>query len=270
MSPVIAVLGAGNMAGAIVRRLAHGGGEFRLTTRSSRPAWIDGLPGVSHTALADDPGANVQAVTGADVVILGVEPGEIVALCAEIADALKDRALVVSVAGGVTLADMSGALPAGTALVRTMPNTPVEVGRGVTGFAVADGAPVGTGARVREFLQPTGDVEELAEELIDGFSAVAGSGPAYVYAIVEALQRAALEQGLTSAQAERIVPAMMSGALAYLEAHGNDVSVLRERVTSPGGSTEQALLTFADRGMADALVAGVAAATRRAGELGRG
>lgn len=269
MSPVIAVLGAGNMAGAMVRRLVDGDGAFRLTTRTSRPAWIEGLPGVSHTALADEPGANVRAVTGADVVILGVEPGEIVPLCAQISDALTTDALVLSVAGGVTLADMSAVLPPGTALVRTMPNTPVEVGSGVTGFAVADGAPPDTGARVREFLKPTGDVEELAEDLINGFSAVAGSGPAYVYTIVEALQRAAVEQGLTSSQAERIVPAMMSGALAYLEAHGNDVSVLRERVTSPGGSTEQALLTFADWGMADALVAGVAAATKRAGELGR-
>ena len=270
MSRVIAVLGAGNMAGAIVRRLAHGDAEFRLTTRSSRPAWIDGLPAVTHAALADSPRANVQAVTGAEVVILGVEPGQIVALCAEIADALAKNAMVVSVAAGVTLAAMSGALPAGTALVRTMPNTPVEVGRGVTGFAVADGAPPDTGARVLELLKPTGDVEELAEELIDGFSAVVGSGPAYVYAIVEALQVAALEQGLTPAQAERVVPAMMSGALAYLETRGEDAAQLREQVTSPGGSTEQALVTFADRGMADALVAGVAAAAKRAGELGRG
>lgn len=270
MSRVIAVLGAGNMAGAIVRRLAQGDAEFRLTTRATRPAWIDGLPTVTHAALADSPRANVEAVTGAGVVVLGVEPAEIVPLCGEIADALAENTLVVSVAGGVTLADMAGTLPAGTALVRTMPNTPVEVGRGVTGFAVADGAPADTAARVRELLTPTGDIEELAEELIDGFSAVVGSGPAYVYAIIEALQAAAVQQGLTADQATRMVPAMMSGALAYLEAQGEDAAQLREQVTSPGGSTEQALVTFANRGMADALVAGVAAAAKRAGELGHG
>ena len=271
MSDVIAVLGAGNMAGAIVRRLAAAGGaQFRLTTRSTRPDWVDSLRSATHATLAASPGANIDAVTGAQVVILGVEPGQIVHLAGEIAGALAKDALVVSVAGGVTLADLASVLPTGTAVVRTMPNTPVEVGRGVTAYAVAPGSPAGTAARVRELLAPTGDLEELAEELIDGFSAVVGSGPAYVYAIVEALQAAAIEQGLTADQAERMVPAMMSGALAYLEAHGNDVSQLRERVTSPGGSTAAALAVFEQRGMADALVAGVSAASERAGELGRG
>lgn len=259
------------MAGAIVRRLAAvGDAEFRLTTRSTQPAWVDALPRTSHTALSRSSGANIAAVRGADVVVLGVEPGEIVPLTREISPALSPRALVVSVAGGVTLADLAGALPAGVAAVRTMPNTPVEVGRGVTAFAVAPGAPSDTGARVRALLASTGDLEELAEPLIDGFSAVVGSGPAYVYAIVEALQQAAVAQGLTPAQAERMVPAMMSGALDYLAAHGGDVSRLRERVTSPRGSTAQALAVFEDRGMAHALVAGVAAAAERAGELGRG
>ena len=270
MSPVIAVLGAGNMAGAIVRRLGEEmDAEFRLTTRSTRPHWVDALPAASHATLADSPDANVAAVTGAHVVILGVEPREIVPLARDIADALAEGALVVSVAGGVTLADLAHALPEGAAVVRTMPNTPVDVGRGVAAYAVAPGAPADTGLRVRELLAPTGDVEELAEGLIDGFSAVMGSGPAYVYAIVEALQAAAIEQGLTADQAERMVPAMMSGALAYLESYGNDVSQLRERVTSPGGSTAAALAVFEQRGMADALVAGVAAASARASELGR-
>ena len=271
MKPVIAVLGAGNMAGAIVRRLAvSSDAEFRVTTRSSRPEWVDALPAATHAALANSPHANVQAVSGASVVILGVEPGEIVALAREISPALAQDAMVVSVAGGVTLADLAGALPAGAAVVRTMPNIPVEVGRGVTAFALAPKAPAGTGARVRELLAPTGDVEELAEELIDGFSAVIGSGPAYVYAIVEALQLAAVEQGLTAQQAAQMVPAMMSGALEYLAASGADAAQLREQVTSPGGSTAQALRVFEERGLAGALIAGVAAAHQRASELGRG
>lgn len=271
MNTVIAVLGAGNMAGAIVRRLAAvSDAQFRLTTRSRRPDWIDVLPAATHTALVDSPRANIGAVAGAQIVFLGVEPGQIVPLCAEIADALAKDALVVSVAGGVTLADMARALPPGTAVVRTMPNTPVEVGRGVSAFAVAPDAPVGTSARVRELLAPTGAVEELDEDLIDGFSAVMGSGPAYVYAIVEALEAAAVEQGLTADQAARMVPAMISGALEYLAVRGEGPAQLREQVTSPGGSTAQALAVFERRGMADALVAGVAAAAKRAGELGRG
>lgn len=266
---MIAVLGAGNMTGAIVRRLAGGGVEFRLTTRSTRPPWLAEVAHASHAAVADSPRANVDAVTGANVVILGVEPGQIVPLCREIAPALRRDALVMSVAGGVTLADLAGALPRGAAVVRTMPNTPVAIGRGVTAYAVAPDSPPDTGERVRTLLEPTGYVEELPESHIDGFSAVVGSGPAYVYAIVEALQQAAVEQGLTPAQAERMVPAMMSGALEYLATHGVSASVLRDQVTSPGGSTAAALTVFEQRGMADALLAGVAAATQRAGELGR-
>ncbi|WP_062135445.1 pyrroline-5-carboxylate reductase [Demequina aestuarii] len=275
MSPrrrVIAVLGAGNMAGALARRWAtvEPAPELRLTTGSSRPAWAQGLPHVSHVAIADTPTANVDAVAGADVVVLGVKPHAIVALANEIADALAPGTLVVSVAGGVRLADLAPVLPEGVALVRTMPNTPVAVGRGVTAFAVAAGAPEGAAARVREMFAPTGAVEALDEELIDAFSAVVGSGPAYVYAVIEALSAAAVSQGLSAEQAARMVPAMIGGAVAYLESTGRDPGDLRDEVTSPGGSTAAALGAFADHGLAEALAAGVGAATARARELGRG
>ncbi len=267
---IIAVLGAGSMAGALVRRLAATKDvHFRLTTGTSRPDWLTQLSSADHVALADNPLANQQAVQGAQVVLLGVKPAGIVPLLTEIADALEPGALVVSVAGGVTLGHMSAAVPAGTALVRAMPNTPVEVGLGVTAFAVATGAPAGTRARFEELFAPSGEVELLDEVLIDGFSAVIGSGPAYVYAVVEALQVAAVEQGLTPEQAARMVPAMMTGALEYLASSGQDPAHLRAQVTSPGGSTAAALAVFDSQGMADALIAGVAAAASRARQVGR-
>lgn len=269
---MIAVLGAGNMAGALAQRWASldPAPELRLTTGSSRPAWADGLTHVSHVAVADVLSANVDAVAEADVVVLGVKPHAIVALAGEIADALAPGALVVSVAGGVRLADLASVLPAGIALVRTMPNTPVAVGRGVTAFAVAPGAPAGTNARVHELFAPTGAVEELDEDLIDAFSAVVGSGPAYVYAVIEAMSEAAVSQGLSPEQAARMVPAMIGGAVAYLESTGREPGDLRDEVTSPGGSTAAALGAFAEHGLAEALAAGVDVATVRARELGRG
>ncbi|MFW2513797.1 pyrroline-5-carboxylate reductase [Demequina sp. SO4-13] len=271
-APVIAVLGAGNMAGALARRWAsvEPAPELRLTTGSSRPSWIDGLDHVSHAAVSEDPDANTRAVEGADVVILGVKPHAILGLARDIADALAPGALAVSVAGGVRLADLAPALPSHAAVVRAMPNTPVAVGRGVTAFAVAPGAPAGTDARVQELFAPTGAVEQMDEELIDAFSAVVGSGPAYVYAVIEALSAAAVEQGLSADQAARMVPAMVGGAMAYLDSTGRDVGDLRDEVTSPGGSTAAALAAFSDHGLNDALAAGVRAATARAGELGRG
>ncbi len=269
-APVVAVLGSGNMAGALARRWAHADPalQLRLTTHSSAPSWAAPLTNVSHAAVTDDPAANISAVTEAEIVVLGVKPGAIIDLAREIADALAPGTLVVSVAGGVRIADLTAVLPAHAVVVRSMPNTPVSIGRGVTAYALAPGASLTADARVRELFAPTGEVEQLDESLIDAFSAVVGSGPAYVYAVIEALTAAALEAGLSADQAGRMVPAMVGGAVAYLEASGREAAELREEVTSPGGSTAAALAAFAEHGLDQAVAAGVAAATARAKELG--
>lgn len=270
--PVVAVLGAGSMAGAIAKAIVGAGtaSQVRLTTGSSHPEWAAGLSQVTHRSLAEDPQANLAAASGADVVILGVKPHAIAPLAREVAPALAPGALVVSVAGGVTLDALAEALPAHVAAVRTMPNTPVAVGRGITAYAIAPGAPPDAESRLRALLAPTGTLEALDEPLIDGFSAVVGSGPAYVYAIVEALRAAAVEQGLDEDVAARLVPEMIAGSLAYLAASGREPGELREEVTSPGGSTAQALGVFDERGLAQVMRDGVAAAAARARELGRG
>ena len=260
------------MAGAIAKALAGASParEIRLTTGSSVPSWANGLAHVTHRAVASTPEANRDAVAGAEAVILGVKPYAIVDLAREIADALAPDALVVSVAGGVTVGALAAALPAGAAAVRTMPNTPVAIGRGITAYCVAEKAPADTGERVEALLAPTGAVMPMREELIDGFSAVVGSGPAYVYAIVESLTAAAVEQGLSPEDAARMVPGMIGGAIAYLEASGREPADLREEVTSPGGSTAAALAAFAEGGLDETLRGGVAAATARAREMGLG
>ncbi|GIG53441.1 pyrroline-5-carboxylate reductase [Demequina activiva] len=269
--PIVAVLGAGNMAGAVAQAIAAGGtaAQVRLTTGGSEPGWADAFAHVTHRALAQDADANREAVAGADVVILGVKPHAIVELAREIAPALEPGVLVLSVAGGVTLETLTAALPAHAVVVRTMPNTPVAVGRGITAYAIAHGAPAEADARVQALLAPTGTVEPMPESLIDGFSAVVGSGPAYVYAVIEALRAAAVDQGLSEDVAARLVPEMIAGSTAYLTATGREPGELREEVTSPGGSTAQALRVFEERGLAEALRAGVAAATARARELGQ-
>ena len=140
--PIVAVLGAGNMAGAVAQAIAAGGtaAQVRLTTGSSVPEWAATFEHVTHRALAQDADANREAAAGADVVILGVKPHAILDLAREIAPALDPGALVISVAGGVTLERLTGALPSHSIPVRTMPNTPVAVGRGITAYALAAGA----------------------------------------------------------------------------------------------------------------------------------
>lgn len=266
----VAVIGAGNMAGAIARALAAAdeAPALRLTTRTSRPAWIDELTGVRHTALSDNAAANLDAARDAEVVVLGTKPRDIVDGAREIAPALADGAIVVSVAAGVTIAQLREALPAGVHAVRAMPNTPVAVGRGVTAVATAD-APDWVAERVRHVLAPTGLVERIDEAAMDAFGALIGSGPAYVYLLVEAMRDAAVRMGLDADQAGRLLPAMIEGAAVYLAADGRDAAVLRAEVTSPGGSTAEAIRVFEECDLAGMVADALEAARVRNGELGR-
>lgn len=266
----VAFLGAGNMAGAIAQGIAGAPNSptIRLTTGSSRPAWADQFAHVSHEALAVEPDANMRAVTGATAVVLGVKPHAIVKLAEAIAPALGEDTLVVSVAGGITLATLRAALPSGVHVVRTMPNTPVAVNRGVTAITAAADAPAGVLERAVALLAPTGSVEVIDEVHMDAFSAVVGSGPAHLYYFVEALRAAAVAQGLPVALAARVVPAMIGGAVAYLEASGREPADLRREVTSPGGSTAEAIAVFDERELKAIVAAGVAAATARAKAMG--
>ncbi|WP_084106167.1 pyrroline-5-carboxylate reductase [Demequina sp. NBRC 110056] len=266
----LAVIGGGNMAGAIARRLlaSDGAPTIAVTTNSSTPSWVDEQR-VHHRRVVDGPNANGWAVRDADAVILGVKPKDILATAREIASDLAPGALVVSVAAGVTLEQLSAALPDHAVAVRAMPNTPVAVGRGITAFAVPADAPVGSAQSVRELLAPTGLVEEMDEALIDGFSAVIGSGPAYIYYVMEALTAALDEQGLADDRTSAMVAELVAGAAAYLQADGREAAALRAEVTSPGGSTARAIGVFDERDVRGAISDGVRAAAMRARELGQ-
>lgn len=262
----VTVLGAGNMAGAIAQSLAAAGDveSIRLTTRTRQPTWADRFAHVEHRALSVDEGATAWALSGAHAVILGVKPYDIVELCGHIAPLLGPDTLVVSVAAGVRLEAMRGALSDGARVVRTMPNTPTAIGRGVTALA---GDPADCEA-VAALLAPTGLVEIVDESLVNAFSSVAGSGPAYAYAFVEALEAAAVGMGFEPEQAERVVAATMLGSLAYLDVSEHDAAELRRQVTSPGGSTAEALRVFAERDLAGLVSDALAAALKRNGEMG--
>ncbi len=259
------------MAGAIAQGIASQADspQIRLTTGSSRPAWIEGVGHVSHESLADAPDANMCAVDGAAAVILGVKPYAIVELAEAISPALTEGTLVISVAGGITLETLTAALPSHVHVVRAMPNTPVAVNRGVTAIAAVPGTAPDVLERAAALLAPTGSVEVLDEDLIDAFSAVVGSGPAHVYYFVEALRAAAAEQGLSAELAARVVPAMIGGAIEYLESTGREPADLRREVTSPGGSTAEAIAVFDERELKAIIGAGIAAATAKAKSMGK-
>jgi len=268
-SPV-AILGGGSMGGAILSGLrAAGVPDLRVTTRTATRA-LQGGDGLRVLVAEQDPDANRSAVRGARLVVVAVKPAGVAALLAEIADALEPGAVVVSVAAGIPIVTMAGALPAGTPVLRAMPNTPSAVGAGVTGVAAAPGTATEDTASVVAAFRTVGTVVELTEDRIDALSAVSGSGPAYVYLFLERFIDAAGRLGFSAEEAAALVVGTAQGALQLLAATAAEPAELRRRVTSPNGTTERAVAVFEQHDLGAVFDEALAAAIARAKEIAAG
>lgn len=273
--PTIAMLGAGSMGRAILSGLTAPGvtvaGGIRVTNRSAaRAAELSGLPGVTAFATEHDPDANRRAVEGASLVIVAVKPGMVPDLLREIGSSLLPGAVVVSVAAGVTTATFESLLPSSVAVVRSMPNTPAVVGMAVTGISGGTRSEPEDLALVRSLFETVGDVVEVPESQLDALGTISGSGPAYVFFLVEALTAAALEKGFTPEQARTLVDGTFRGAAELLVTSGEDPAELRRRVTSPGGTTERAIAVLTDADLPALFTRATDAALARSRELAAG
>lgn len=270
--PPVAFLGAGSMASAMVTGLlgsdTHLSGPIELTNRSHAAAarWA-AEPRVHAVSLERDPDANRAAARRARLVVLAVKPTMVRDVVREIADELSPGSLVVSVAAGVTTGTIEQWLPDTVALVRTMPNTPAAVGRGVTGIAAGRRAGEAELALVETLLAPIGHTVRVPESQIDALSTISGSGPAYVFYLIEQLESAARSLGFDAATSALLVRETFMGSLALLQASGEEPSELRRRVTSPNGTTERAIAVFDAAGLPATFRAATEAALARAREL---
>lgn len=264
-------LGAGSMNGSILRGVLAAGteaGRVRATTRSASSAEaLHEEIGVEVFAGESDREANTKAVAGADVVLLGVKPYAILDLAREIAPALDPATVVVSVAAGVTLDALQKALPDGQPVVRCMPNTPSSVGRGALSVTPGEHTSAEQLARVRELLSTVGTVVEVPEHLIRAVTGVSGSGPAYVFYLAEAMQQAGERLGLDPETARVLAKETVSGAGELLRPDDADPAALRRAVTSPGGTTEQAITTFDEKGLREIVAAGAEASAAKGDEM---
>ena len=199
--------------------------------------------------------------------IVGVKPAAVVSLLEAIADALDPDALIVSVAGGITTATMESVVP--NPVVRSMPNTPALVGRGVTGISAGSRATADHMARARAVFELVGWVLELPEDRINALSTISGSGPAYVFHAMEQWTAAARELGFSDEDARRLVEKTFTGATALLEVSDVGPAELRRRVTSPNGTTERAIAVLDDAHLAVIYRAAAEAALARAEEMTR-
>ncbi len=263
----IAFIGGGNMARSLIGALIRGGADAH-SIRVAEPE------SVLRSALARDFDVstherNADAARGADTLVLAVKPQVMREVCAEIGDAIGDeRPLIVSIAAGIRLDQIAGWIGKPVPIVRCMPNTPALIGAGATGLIANARASAGERARAEALLGAAGRTAWIEREaLMDTVTAVSGSGPAYFFLLVEALESAAIAQGLPPETARMLATQTCLGAGRMLVESGEAPSTLRQRVTSPGGTTAAALAAFEEGGLRELVETAVAAATERGREL---
>lgn len=273
--PSIAMLGVGSMGGAILAGLrapgVHIDGPVVVTTKSAASAEaFAGAEDVVAYSNERDPEANRKAVRGARVVILAVKPWMIPDVLAEVSADLAPGTILVSVAAGVTTETMEKLVAADVSVVRAMPNTPSNVGLGVTGVAGGASASTETAELVRHIFETVGEAIIVREDQINAVAAVSGSGPAYLFLYTEEMTKAALRLGFDEDQARLLAQQTVIGAAELLRRSGEDPAELRRKVTSPKGTTEQAILVMQRANLGDLYDRALAANVRRSEELERG
>ena len=262
--PRLAFIGGGNMAAALIGGLRnrHAVGAVHVVEIDpARRAWLERECVVTASDHSD------ESVAGCAAVVLAVKPQQMRDVCLALRPYLGD-ALVLSIAAGIRASDI--ARWTGSArVVRAMPNTPALIGRGISGVAALPEVSAGERALAGQILAAAGEVVWFDDEAqLDPVTAVSGSGPAYVFYFIEALQQAGLELGFTDAQARKLAIATFAGAAELAAASDDAVATLRERVTSKGGTTAAALASMQADDLKTKIVGAVRAADARARELG--
>jgi len=263
----ILFLGGGNMANALI------GGMVKQGFAASDIHVID--PGADARAkLAETYTVNCHesaktAPTAPDILVLAVKPQQMKEAVAPLVGSLG-KAVVVSIAAGLDMAALSRWLGGHRKIVRCMPNTPALIGAGITGLCALPEVSADERATADRVLKAVGTTVWIDDEAkMDAVTAISGSGPAYVFLFIEALQQAAAELGFTPEQGRQLAIETVQGAAALAAQSSEPASTLRERVTSKGGTTEAALNTMAAKGVKEGIVAGCHAAEARGQELGK-
>jgi pyrroline-5-carboxylate reductase len=262
----ITFIGGGNMAtaliGGLAGKLTAGANIHVVDINADALQKLSGQFGATTAQQID------AAVGRSDVIVLAVKPQQMKDVVAQLQPHVKSQ-LVLSIAAGIRAVDLSRWLNGHRAIVRTMPNTPALIGQGITGMVAMSGVSQQQREAADAIMRAVGATVWLDDEaLIDPVTAVSGSGPAYVYYFIEAMQQAAQELGLSAEQGAELAIATFVGASQLAAQSTEPVSVLRERVTSKGGTTYAALTSMESSGVKDSIVRALKAAAARGKELG--
>jgi pyrroline-5-carboxylate reductase len=265
-TPRLAVLGGGVMGETVVSAALRAGWsdeDVRITERSAVRA--NELSERYGVRAAD---GNPKVARWADVVLVALKPHDVAGVLEEVRDALRPGTLVVSVAAGLTCAFYEGRLPEGTPVVRVMPNTPAVIGHGASAISAGTHATEEHLALTERILARTGLVVRAPEKDLDAVTAISGSGPAYVFYVIDAMAEAGVLLGLTRDRARELAVATVLGSAAMVRETGEHPVVLRERVSSPGGTTVAGVRELDAHGVRAAFIAAAEAARDRSVELG--
>jgi pyrroline-5-carboxylate reductase len=264
----VTLIGAGNMGSAMLEGWLEAGvlkpEDVTVADKDlSKSSELCGRLGVECTA------GNLEAAADSDIIVLAVKPQDADPVLGEIAGALKGDKIVVSIVAGLSTDSMRKKLGGDPSLIRVMPNLAAQVRAAASGYALDPGTGRCDCRLALRLIGAIGEAVEVEEEQLDLVTAVSGSGPAYFFLMTEALQEAAENQGLTKEVARRLARETFWGAAKVLKVGGREASVLREAVSSPGGTTVAALEVLKEAGFTATMSEAVAAARRRAGELTR-
>lgn len=259
----VGIVGVGNMGGAIARGLLEDDTNLEcLYLYDHDPDSLTDLSQRKPVQLVDSLG---QLEVEADRLVLAVKPGDVPGVLKE----FSDPVVLGSVAAGVTLDQLSNHLSAGSTVVRAMPNTPAQVGEGVTFMSANEAAGEEVLVDYERIFGAVGEVHRVREKKMDAVTALTGSGPAYVLYFMEALEEAGIHQGLSAEVTTSSVKQLLQGVVALMDEEQLSVSELRRAVCSPGGTTVQALKHLRESGWSGDLMEAVNRAAKRSRELGQ-
>ncbi len=264
----IGFLGAGQMATALAKGFLASG-----QWTADRLIGCDVAPAAAEK-FRDQTGGRIvssaaEVLRAADIVFLAVKPQHMSGLLAAAAGEAQERHLFVSIAAGIPLATLEGALVRTARVIRVMPNTPCLVGQGASGYALGTNATPADGELVRGLLSTVGVALAVPEPLLDAVTGLSGSGPAYVYLMIEALSDGGVRMGLPREAATRLAAQTVLGAAQMVLSTGQHPGVLKDAVTSPGGTTIAGLQALEQHAVRGALMEAVQAATERSRQLGK-
>jgi pyrroline-5-carboxylate reductase len=267
LAQTIGFLGTGNMAEALIKGLtaARVVDPERIYGSDPRQERCDELTQRYHIHTSTD---NAVIARASEIVVLSVKPQILPAVLDEVAPHLQPHALVISIAAGTPVAAIERRLPKGTRVVRTMPNTPALVGAGATAIAGGGHATAEDLEAARRIFEAVGMAIVLDEEQLDAVTGLSGSGPAYVFLIIEALSDAGVKMGLSRYNAQALAAQTVLGSAKLLIETKEHPGRLKDMVTSPGGTAIAGIATLEAGGLRTTLINAVEAATRRSQELG--